>query len=74
MLQVTYLCLIYYLQALSCDHPVVVLEVVLGMELLVMKQGADLLNVVWEKVLKILKSAAEFISKYQVLKMVSLLI
>ncbi|XP_050444478.1 tuberin [Adelges cooleyi] len=49
--------------ALSCDHPIVVLEVVLGMESLVTKNGATLQNMVWEKVLKILKSTAEFVNR-----------
>ncbi|XP_050540898.1 tuberin-like isoform X2 [Daktulosphaira vitifoliae] len=49
--------------ALSCDHPLVVLEVVLGMECLITKSGVDLQNMAWEKVLKILKSTAEFVNR-----------
>lgn len=55
--------IIIYLQALSCNHPTVVLEVVLGMESLVKKFGATLQSTIWEKVLKILKSTVEFVSK-----------
>lgn len=60
----------FYLQALSCDHPSVVLEVVLGMESLITKLGATLQSTIWEKVLKILKSTAEFVSKYPTIKIV----
>ncbi|VVC44066.1 Rap GTPase activating protein domain,Tuberin,Armadillo-like helical,Armadillo-type [Cinara cedri] len=48
--------------ALSCNHPIVVLEVVLGMESLVKKFGATLQSTIWEKVLKILKSTTEFVN------------
>lgn len=54
----------FYLQALKCDHPSVVLEVVLGMESMVTKVGATLQSTIWENVIKILKSVAEFVSKY----------
>jgi len=49
--------------ALSCDHPTVVLEVVLGMESLVMKLGATIQSTIWEKVLNILKCCAEFVNR-----------
>jgi hypothetical protein len=63
----------YYLQALSCDHPTVVLEVVLGMESLVMKLGATIQSTIWEKVLNILKCCAEFVSKYFIEKLLFLI-
>lgn len=53
----------FYSQALTCDHPSVVLEVVLGMESMITKVGATLQSTIWENVLKILKSVAEFVSK-----------
>lgn len=53
----------YYLQALSCEHEIVVLEAILGMELLTSKYGATLHYTLWERVLKILKRVAEFVSK-----------
>lgn len=57
-----------YLQALSCDHPTVVLEIVLGMEALVSKSGASLQCIVWDNILKILKRCVEYVSKYLLLK------
>lgn len=51
------------MQALSCDHNAVYLEVVLGMESLVTKLGGTLQSTIWENILKILKKTAEYVSK-----------
>jgi len=40
-----------------------VLEVVLGMESLITKYGSTIQSTIWEKVLKILKRIAEYVSK-----------
>lgn len=52
------------LQALSCNHPTVVFEVVLGMESLVARLGDSLQYTIWEHVLKILDHAAMYVSMY----------
>ncbi|XP_060838182.1 tuberin isoform X2 [Rhopalosiphum padi] len=49
--------------ALTCDHPTVVLEVVLGMESLITKHGSTIQSTIWEKVLKILKRIAEYVNR-----------
>lgn len=51
------------LQALSCHHPTVIFEVVLGMESLVTRLGETLQYTIWEHVLKILDRTAEYVSK-----------
>jgi len=47
-----------------------VLEVVLGMESLITKHGSTIQSTIWEKVLKILKRTAEYVSKLYKLKMI----
>lgn len=44
------------------------LEVILGMESLITKHGSTIQSTIWEKVFKILKKIAEYVSKLYKLK------